>query len=79
MGKHISVTNLDAKSQNLHTFSKVNLYSILAQWGKQDAVFPCPSAIIYKFYLPRAMGQAPMSSPARGILRKRTVKYQYLP
>ena len=36
---------------------------MLAQWGKQDTVFTCPTAIIYKFYLPGATGQAPMSSP----------------
>ena len=36
---------------------------MLAQWGKQDAVFTCPTAIIHKFYLPGATGQAPMSSP----------------
>ena len=41
----------------------IYIYSVLAQWGKQDTVFTCPSAIIYKFYLPGAMGQAPMSSP----------------
>ena len=29
----------------------------------QDAVFTCPTAINYKFYLPGAMGQAPLSSP----------------
>ena len=27
-----------------------NIYNLLAQWGKQDTVFTCPSAIIYKFY-----------------------------
>ena len=47
--------------------SKPEIYTayILAQWGKQDTVLTCPSAIIYKFYLPGATGQAPMSSPAR--------------
>ena len=39
-----------------------NIYSVLAQWGnvlaqwgKQETVFTCPSAILYIFYLPRAM------------------------
>ena len=41
-----------------------NIYSLLAQWGKQDTIFTSPSAIIYKFYLPGATGQAPMSSSA---------------
>ena len=51
-----SRTSLDARPQNLHTFSKENpnYRSILAQWGKQDTVFTCPTAIIYKFYLPGA-------------------------
>ena len=40
-----------------------NIDSVFAQWSKQDTVFTCPSAIIYKFYLPGAMGKAPMSSP----------------
>ena len=40
-----------------------DIYSLLAQWGKQDTVFTCPSAITYKFYLPGATGQAPTSSP----------------
>ena len=39
------------------------MYSVLAQWGKQDTVFTCPSSIIYKFYLPGATGQAPILSP----------------
>ena len=59
-------TSLDARPQNLHAFSKVNLkciQHILVQWGKQDTVFTCPSAIIFKFYLPGATGQALMSSP----------------
>ena len=60
-------TSLDARPQNLHTFSKVNLkciqLSMLVQWGKQDTVFTCPSAIIYKFYLPRAMGASTNVEP----------------
>ena len=49
------------------TYTQVNLKytSVLSQWGKQDAVFNCPTAIIYKFYLPGAMEQASMSSPAK--------------
>ena len=58
-----SRTSLDGRPWNLHTFSKVNIQSVLSQWGKQDAVFTCPTAIIYKFCLPGAMGQAAMSSP----------------
>ena len=60
-----SRTSLDDRPQNLHTFSKVNLniHSVLAHWGKLDTVFTCPTAIIYKFYLPGVMGQPPMSSP----------------
>ena len=60
-----SRTSLDGRPQNLHSFSKVNLKYTkrTSQWGKQDAVSTCPTAIIYKFYLPGAMGQAPMSSP----------------
>ena len=54
---------MPGRPQNLHMFSKVNLkYSVLAQWGKHDTVFTCPSSITYKFYLPGATGQAPMSS-----------------
>ena len=37
-----------------------NIYSVLAQWGKQDTVFTCPSAIIL---LARGNEQAPMLSP----------------
>ena len=61
-----SRTSLDGRPRNLHTFSKVNLkyiQNVLSQWGKQDAAFTCPTARIYKFYLPGAMGQAPMSIP----------------
>ena len=43
---------------------------MLAQWGKQDTVFTCPTAIIYKFYLPGATGQAPMSSPEKPFFQK---------
>ena len=44
--------------------SKPEIYkSYFPQWGKRDAVFTCPTAIIFKFYLPGAMGQAPMLSP----------------
>ena len=28
------------------------MYSVLAQWVQQDTVLTCPTAIIYKFYLP---------------------------
>ena len=65
-----SRTSLDGRPRNLHTLSKVNLkfmQNLLSQWGKQYAVFTCPTAIIYKFYLPGAMGQASMSSPASTI------------
>ena len=31
--------------------------------GASNIVFTCPSAIIFKFYLPGATGQAQMSSP----------------
>ena len=60
--------SLDARPQSLHLFSKINLkyrYNVLAQWGKQDVVYNCPSAIIYKFYLPGATRQAPMSGPGK--------------
>ena len=41
--------------QDLHTLSKVNTkYIHGTQWGKQDRVFTCPAAILYKFYMPRA-------------------------
>ena len=43
--------NTCTHSQNLTW----NIYSVLAQWGKQDTVFTCPSAIIYRLYLPGAM------------------------
>ena len=45
--------------------SKPKIYTVFLPNGasKQDVVFTCPSAIIYKFYLPGAMGQAPMSCP----------------
>ena len=60
-----SRTSLDARPQNLHTFSKVNpkYTQHTCPVGKQDTVFTCPTAIIYKFYLPGATGQAPVSSP----------------
>ena len=59
--------SLDARPHNLYSFSIVNfnVYSDLGQLGKQDVVFTCPSAIIHKFYMPKVMGQAPISSPAR--------------
>ena len=60
-----SRTSLDGRPQTLHTFLKVNLkYTKRTFPSKQDVVFTCPTAIIYKFYLPEAMRQAPMSSPA---------------
>ena len=60
-----SRTSLDGRPRNLHTFSKVNLkYTKLTFIvGQARYSFTCPTAIIYKFYLPWAMGQAPMSSP----------------
>ena len=36
------------------TFSRVNLKYIQRRTTKQDTVFTCSSAIIYKFYLPGA-------------------------
>ena len=42
-----------------HTLkSKPGIYicSVLAQWVRQDTVFTCPSAVFYKFYLPRKRG-----------------------
>ena len=61
-----SRTILDARSLNLHTFSKVNSkYIVYLPSGQaRYIVFTCPSAIIYKFYLPRITGQAPMLRPA---------------
>ena len=55
MPDHKTCTHSQKQTRNIH--------SILAQWGKQDTVFTCPTAVIYKFYLPGATGQAPMSSP----------------
>ena len=56
---------LDGRPGNLHTFSKVNLKYTKCTFpvGQARCIFTCPTAIIYKFYLPGAMGQAPMSSP----------------
>ena len=44
--------------------SKPEIYSVL---GVSKIVFTCPSAIIYKFYMPGAKGQAPMLSPEQGL------------
>ena len=51
-----SRTSLDARPQNLHTFSKVNpKYTQHAcPVGQARYGFTCPTAIIYKFYLPGA-------------------------
>ena len=61
-----SWTSLDARPQNLHTFSEVNLKYIQLTCPVRPAQysFHLPfTTIIYKFYLPWATGQAPMSSP----------------
>ena len=59
-----SRTSLDAIPRNVHTFSKVNLkYAKRTFPVGQARFFTCPTAIIYEFYLPGAMGQAPRSSP----------------
>ena len=75
---------MDFSTQRLFTIYEGNSSSWL---GKQDAVFTCPTAIIYKFYLPGAMGQAPMSSPVNltkfcpcvaGSIVKNNVKIAFL-
>ena len=67
-----SRTSLGARPQNLHTFSKVNA-KYIQHTCPVGQVFTCPSAVIYKFYLPGATGQAPMLSSDITIMLKNKV------